>query len=88
MNDNPTGWIIASIVISGAILTVRGLAKADITPRTYIALGVVAFFLLAIAQFSPELAAAFALLVLVVVLLTSAQDINEVLAFLQPPKGR
>lgn len=76
---NPSGTIIASLFVAGAILTVRGLATADISPRTYAGLAVVAFFLLIIAQFSPELASAFALLVLVAVLLSGASDLEGLL---------
>jgi hypothetical protein len=75
----PQGTILASIIIAGAILTVRGLATADLSPRTYAGLAVVAFFLIAIGQFSPELASAFAVLVLIAVLLSGASDLEGLL---------
>jgi uncharacterized membrane protein len=87
MKENPTGVILASIIITAAILTVRGLTKGEIRPAAYAGLAIVAFFLLAIAQFSPELASAFALLVLVAVLLSGTSDINGVLAIVQK-KGK
>jgi hypothetical protein len=87
MKDNPTGVILASIIITAAILTVRGLATADVHPSTYAGLAVITFFLLAIAQFSPELASAFALLVLVAVLLSGTADLNAVLTLVKK-KGK
>lgn len=83
MNDDYAGKVIGALVIAGAILTVRGLVKADLSGRTYIGLGIVAFFLLAVGAFSPELASALALLVLVVVLLSSASDISALLRFVK-----
>ena len=74
--NNPSGIILASLIVAGAILTVRGLQSAELSPRTYAGLAVVAFFLIILAQFSPELAQAFALLVLVAVLLSGAGDLE------------
>lgn len=74
MND-PERLILASLVLTAGILTWRGVRAGSLTPRTYAALGVVAVMLLGLGAFAPALAASFAVLVLVVVMLASQEDL-------------
>jgi CHASE2 domain-containing sensor protein len=75
VNGDPDKIILASIALAGGILTWRGVRTGSLTPRTYAGLGVVAVMLLGLGAFAPPLASALAVLVLVVVLLTSQEDI-------------
>lgn len=72
----PQATILASLVISAGVLTWRGAQEGTLSPRTYAALAVVAFMLLALGAFLPGLAAAFAVLVAVTVLLSGAESLQ------------
>lgn len=78
--DDPEKAILASLVVTAAVLTWRGARTGTLTPRVYAGLAVVAFMLLALGTFAPQLAAAFAVLVLVVVLLSSQEDLQALTA--------
>lgn len=68
------GTILTALVASAGVLTWRGIQTGTLTPRTYAALIVVALMLLVLGGFAPALASAFAVLVLVSVLLSSPAD--------------
>ncbi len=74
---DPKGTIIAALVASAGVLTWKGVSTGTLTPRTYAALIVVTMMLLVLGSFAAELAAAFAILVLVSVLLASPGDIES-----------
>lgn len=69
------GTIVTALLASGGVLTWKGIRTGSLTPRTYAALIVAALMLLILAGFAPDLASAFAVLVFVTVLLSSAGDI-------------
>jgi len=73
--NDPEKVILGTLVLTAAVVTWRGVRSGTLSPRTYAALGVVAFLLLGLGTFAPQLAAAFAVLVLVVVLLSSQADL-------------
>jgi hypothetical protein len=77
---------LGAVVISGGILTARALREGDLGPRTYAGLAVVTVFLFGISAFSPELAAALAVLVLVSLLLGS-DDIQNLVDVFTTKKG-
>lgn len=72
---DPKVTILASLIASGGVLTWKGLRAGTLSPRTYAALVVVALMLLILGGFAPELASAFAVLVLVTVLLSSSAEL-------------
>jgi CHASE2 domain-containing sensor protein len=76
---DPERMILAVLVVTGGIVTWRGLRAGKLSPRTYAGLAVLALLLLALGTFVPKFAAAFALLVLVVVLLSSVQDLESLM---------
>lgn len=86
MND-PDKVILASLLLTGGVLTWRGVREGSLTPRTYAALAVVAVFLLGIGAFAPALGSAFAVLVLVVVLLASSEDIRSLTTLSKGVRG-
>lgn len=69
--------IVVALLVSAGVLTLRGMQSGTLTPRTYAALIVVAFLLLALGSFLPELAAALAILVMVAVLLSGSADLAK-----------
>lgn len=80
--------IVAALVIAGAILTLKAGREGNITPRLYAGLGVVAVMLLALAMVAEDLATALAVLILVVVLLSSAEEIQGILGLIGVRRSR
>ena len=68
------GTVLAALLVAGAVLTWRGVQAGSLSPRTYAALVVVALMLIMLASFAPALAAAFAVLVAVAVVLSCERD--------------
>lgn len=83
----PERIILASVVLTGGLLTWRGLQAGNISPRTYAALGLVSLVLFGVGSFFPDLAAAIAVLVLVTVLLSEGDQL-EALTKLVTPRRR
>lgn len=78
MNERGAGTVLAALTLTAGVVTFRGLQSGSLTPRAYAAFGVVAFMLLGVTAFYPELGAALAILVLVSVLLGSREDIEAI----------
>lgn len=77
MNGDPRTTILAALVGTAIVMTYRAVVnEGNVTPRTYGALVVVALMLMILGSFVPDLAAAFAVLVLLAVLLSGAQDLE------------
>lgn len=69
--------ILGTIVLSAGIVTWQGLQDGNINIRAYAGLTVLAFFLLAIGTFAPDLAAAFGVLVFVTLLLARGESLGK-----------
>lgn len=73
--NNPKTTILTAMLATGGLITWRMVqAEAKVTPTTYGALVVITLFLLVLSGFAEDLAAAFAVLVFVVVLLGGAGE--------------
>lgn len=81
--------ILTSMLIAGGLLTYQGIKDDSLSPRTYAGLALASLFLFALHSFAPDLAAAFAVLVLVMLLLSMGEDIIGLLDLLRPgQKGK
>lgn len=66
---DPEKLIVTALTIAAGVVTWRGLREGTLTPLSYVSFVIVAIILLTLGQFVPDLAAAFAILILVALFL-------------------
>jgi len=84
MNEEKT--TLAGILITGGILTFQGLRNGNLSIRTYASLALVALILIGVAQFAPKVASAFSILLLVTVLLSRGESLNQLADLANVPR--
>jgi len=79
---NPQSQILAALVATGLVITADAALGAEkLTFSKYLSLTFIAIMLVILASFAPELAAGFAWLIFVAVLITKGQPVFKALKF-------
>lgn len=68
---------LVALLGTAGVLTWRGLTGTPLGPQPYVALAVAALFLLIVGNFAPDLAAAFAVLLFLSVLLAGSRGLES-----------
>jgi hypothetical protein len=72
---DPERTTLGALVIAGIVLGIRAAQAGDLRPGIYVPFGIAALIILGIETFAPSLGAAFAVLLLVVLLLGDAEQV-------------